>query len=112
MKNKFLAILLSAILLVTMVPFAFASSADSAAEGIVQGANDAVVIINSFSGAFAKTLYSGKDSTINGVQYDRIIFVWALNYTLPSSGHIGQNGSANLTGDEVFVMTHKATITD
>lgn len=43
MKNKFLAILLSALLLVTMVPFAFASSADSADEGIVQGENDAVI---------------------------------------------------------------------
>ncbi len=114
MKNKFLAILLSAILLVTMVPFAFASSADSAAEGIVQGANDAVVIMHGNMGSGFATFYNHfTNNKIDnaGSAYDRIIFVFANDYTykLTASGHLGQSG---ITGTESFVFTSKCTVTD
>ena len=114
MKNKFLAILLSAILLVTMVPFAFASSADSAAEGIVQGENDAVVIVHGNMGSGFAAFYNhfGNNKIDNaGSAYDRIIFVFANDYTykFTASGHLGQN---SLSGNETFVMTSKCTVTD
>ena len=114
MKNKFLAILLSAILLVTMVPFAFASSADSAAEGIVQGANDAVVIMHGNMGSGFAVFYNHFTNNMidnAGSAYDRIIFVFANDYTysLTASGHLGQSG---ITGTESFVFTSKCTVTD
>ena len=92
MKNKFLAILLSALLLVTMVPFAFASSADSAAEGIVQGANDAVVFLQTLSpadmntvfNAFANNKIKTSDASEYG-SYDRIIVCLTESYTVPDT---------------------------
>ena len=114
MKNKFFAILLSVMLLVTMIPFAFSSSANSDAEGIVQGSNDAVVVLHGNVGSGFAAFYNHFGSNQidkTGTVYDRIIFVFANDYTyqLTADGHLGQTG---LSGNESFVFTSKCTVTD
>ena len=77
MKNKFFAILLSAILLVTMIPFAFASSADSVDEGIVQGEDDTVIIMETNS--FGTTMSQFQAATKKAPKTGRTIFVLTYN---------------------------------
>ena len=109
MKNRLFALLLSAILLLTMIPFAFASSADPVDGGVVQGSNDAVVIFRSAIGSFQTMGAKFKDNKVNGTAYDRVILVLGADSTY-ANGHFGYTNT--LSGTESFVVTSKCTVTD
>ena len=87
MKKRFFVLLLSAILLLSLLPFVFASSADDpvapTGEGVVQGPDDTVIIME--SGAFGTTAVNFQAATKKAAKTGRTIFVLAYDYQLVSS---------------------------
>ncbi len=84
MKKRFFAFLLTAVLLLSLLPFVFVSSADDPVdEGIVQGADDTVIIM--LDGAFGSTSTNFQAATQKAGTTGRTIFVLAYNYQIAQS---------------------------
>ncbi len=95
MKNKFLAILLSAVLLLTMIPFAFASSAEEF-DGIAQEVGDTVIILGA-DGFGVNTNVFNRVSKL-APKTGRTIFVLTSTYTLPLTDKAGNSDLVSCFG--------------
>ena len=121
---KLLSVLLCAVMIIgiapVMLPSGNAVTAADEDKGVVQGANDAVVMYNggSFRGFLGllvggKVNGIGKDGTSNGARFDRIIVVLAVSKDLGTGAFaFAPNGSKVFDNKENIVFTHKCTVTN